>query len=91
MSEVEPLRVLLALAGVLATLAVGVWLVQRLPRLLPGRQAGAGRLATLETRWLDPRTRLVLVRCDQREHLLLLGGSGALVVDSRPAGGQGVA
>jgi flagellar protein FliO/FliZ len=36
---------------------------------------------------LDPRRRLVIVRCDDREHLLLLSAAGDLVVaqmDAKP-------
>ena len=36
----------------------------------------ARRLAVVEVLPLDPRRKLVLVRCDQREHLLLLGQDG---------------
>ncbi len=35
---------------------------------------GAGRLAISQSLALDPRRRLVLVRCDGRELLLLTGG-----------------
>lgn len=31
------------------------------------------RLAVVETLMLDPQRRLVLIRCDQTEHLILLG------------------
>lgn len=39
---------------------------------------GPRRIALIEAMQLDPRHRLVLVRCDQQEHLLLLGAAGAL-------------
>ena len=37
---------------------------------------GARRLAVLEVLPIDPRRKLVLVRCDEREYLLLLGQDG---------------
>jgi len=58
-----------ALAGVLVALLL----------LLRGLRAaglarGAGRLAIEESLALDTRRRLLLVRCDEREALLLTGG-----------------
>ncbi len=47
-----------------------------------------GRLAVVESLSLDPRRRLVLIRRDGTEHLLLLGPTGDLVVGGgadRPA------
>ncbi|MGD2133744.1 MAG: flagellar biosynthetic protein FliO [Maricaulaceae bacterium] len=49
------------------------------------RRGGPRRLAVEEALMLDARRRLVLVRADGREHLLLLGASGETVVESRPA------
>ncbi|WP_020594212.1 flagellar biosynthetic protein FliO [Kiloniella laminariae] len=40
------------------------------------------RIQLVEVRPLDARRRLVLVRCDDREHLLLTGGTHDLVIDS---------
>ncbi len=48
-------------------------------------QAGARRLAVVESLVIAPRRRLVLVRADGREHLLLLGATGETVVESRAA------
>ncbi|PWR19807.1 flagellar biosynthetic protein FliO [Zavarzinia compransoris] len=46
-----------------------------------GLQRQGKRLAVSETLALDPRRRLVLVRRDGREHLLLLSPSGDIVVE----------
>jgi flagellar protein FliO/FliZ len=52
--------------------------------------AGAGkRLSLVEMAPIDGKRRLVLVRRDDTEHLLLLGLSGELVVESGIRGGQG--
>ncbi|MCK4946335.1 MAG: FliO/MopB family protein [Alphaproteobacteria bacterium] len=40
------------------------------------------RLKVVEFLSLDHRRRLVLVRCDDREHLLLLGSQGETVVET---------
>lgn len=43
------------------------------------------RLAVREALVLDPRRRLVIVRSDDTEHVLLLGAERELLLDSRPA------
>ena len=45
------------------------------------RIKGAKRLAILEVAPLDAKRRLVLVRRDGAEHLLLIGGESDLVVE----------
>ena len=52
------------------------------PRLL-GRQGQ--RLAVIEYREIDRSRRLVLVRRDQTEHLLLVGGNTDVVIESLAA------
>ena len=62
-------------AGALAAIVLPLWLAARLLRP-GGRGRGAGRRLTVEEALaLDARRRLLLVRCDGRE-LLLLTGSG---------------
>lgn len=41
-----------------------------------------GRIAVLETREIDEQRKLVLVRCDDVEHLIVIGGPADLVVES---------
>lgn len=67
-----------ALAGVIGF----IYLIQHLLRLVPNRLAAprGGRLQPLTTLALDPRRRLHLVRCDDRQVLLLTGGAQDLVV-----------
>jgi len=45
------------------------------------------RLHVIETLALDARRRVVIVRCDDKEHLIVLGQSSETVVDSMPATG----
>lgn len=45
-------------------------------------KAGEGRLKVLETRYLDPRRRLVLIQRDTRQHLLLLADGRETVIES---------
>ncbi|MBR0683095.1 hypothetical protein GXW74_21575 [Roseomonas eburnea] len=73
-----------ALIGVLAL----ILLAARLARgagLTP--RAGGGRLRVEDSLPLDARRRLVLVRCDGRNLLLLTGGAQDLVVGWLPEAG----
>ncbi len=69
-----------ALIFVLALIALVAWLMRRYgPAMRLGRP---GRLGVVESIALDNRHRLLLVRRDNVEHLLLLGTAGDLVVES---------
>jgi flagellar protein FliO/FliZ len=77
-------RALFALIATLALIAGAAYAARRLGMLQPGAQ-GPRRLKVSESLMLDPRRRLVIVRCDGREHLLLLGPAGDVVVSEAPA------
>lgn len=78
------IRFVAALVAVLALIVAALWLLKRLG--MAGVAAGTGRgrrrLTVVEAVALDTRRRLVLVRRDGVEHLLLLGATGDLVVES---------
>ncbi len=78
------LRFILALAAVLALIAGAAWLVRRfgLFGVSPGRRPDQRRLAINAVQPLDARRRLVLVRRDGVEHLLLIGGANDLLIES---------
>ncbi|MDA8230554.1 MAG: flagellar biosynthetic protein FliO [Magnetospirillum sp.] len=77
------LRAAASLVLVLGLILAGLWAVRRFGlgglRVIPARRR---RLALVEGLSLDAKNRLVLVRRDEREHLLLIGGAGAVVVES---------
>lgn len=53
---------------------------------LPGVVGGSGRrMAVVETLMLGGRHRLFLVRCDQTEHVLVVGPAGATLVNTLDA------
>ncbi|HIJ63618.1 MAG TPA: hypothetical protein HPQ04_13065 [Rhodospirillaceae bacterium] len=82
--DMEPyLRALLALVGVLGLITGGAWIARK-TGLGSGRLGARGkrRLSIVETMALDGRRRLVLVRRDEAEHLLLIGGGADLVIES---------
>jgi flagellar protein FliO/FliZ len=75
------LRFVLALVLVFGLIALCTWVLRRFG---PGglvRPTAGRRLAVVDSLSLDARHRLVLVRRDDREHLILLG-AGETVVES---------
>jgi flagellar protein FliO/FliZ len=92
MSFFDIIRMLAALAVTLGLGGVALVLARRFAPLevLRLKTPAERRLALVESLMLDPQRRLVLVRCDGREHLLLLG-EGRLLSDVDPAGKGGAA
>lgn len=84
MESVDPIRVIGAFGIVLALIglmALGLrYFVQRRPGF--DFQAKGGRLQIVESRMIDARRKLVLVKRDKREHLLLLSGDKETVIES---------
>lgn len=77
------LRFVLALVFVLALIGLVAWVVRRTGMAPRGglRHRGPRRLEIVEVAVLDARRRLVLIRRDDVEHLLLLGHNGERVVE----------
>jgi flagellar protein FliO/FliZ len=75
-----------ALAFVLALVALIAWLARR---FLPGASGVAAgkkrRLVVVENLALDPKTRALLLRRDDVEHLIVLGPAGAAKLETIPA------
>lgn len=82
------LQAVFALAATLGLFGVGVYAARRWAPagLLKLNAAGPKRLAVVETLALDPGRRLVLVRVDEEERLLLLGEGQVLSPLVRRAG-----
>lgn len=80
------LRFVFALAFVLALIGVLAWVARRYGFAPPARRPGQPRrIEVVETIALDSRRRLILVRRDDTEHLLLTGGPNDLLVHSAHA------
>ena len=84
MDWIDWARALFALIATLALVLGAAYAARRLG-MLQHRAEGPKRLKLGETLMLDPRRRLVLVRCDDREHLLLLSPAGDVVVSEMAA------
>jgi flagellar protein FliO/FliZ len=73
-------RLVAALVFVLALIGLCAWLLRRFgPSMRLGRH---GRLGLVESIAIDSRRRLLLVRRDKTEHLLLIGGARDLVIET---------
>lgn len=77
-------RALFALIATLALVVGAAYGARRLGMLQPGG-AGPKRMRVTETLMLDTRRRMVIVRVDDREHVLLLGAASEVVVGEMAA------
>lgn len=77
-------RALFALIATLALIVGVAYGARRLGMLQPGA-AGVKRMRITETLLIDTRRRMVIVRVDEREHVLLLGPGGDIVVGDMAA------
>lgn len=80
-------RFLMALLFVVVLIMAVAWIMRRIGMgggLRPGSRQR--RLGVVEALPLDAKRRLVLIRRDDREHLILLSATGDLLIDSGPSG-----
>jgi flagellar protein FliO/FliZ len=88
MDGISFLRALGALLVVFGLLAAFTVLLRRYGHKLTGLTLGGstgqtGRLSVIESKLIDARSKLVLVRRDNIEHLLLISATGATVVETQ--------
>lgn len=79
-----PVTFIVAFIIVLALIGLVTWLIRRFAGNRLGSNAGRGRmprLAVIDAAAVDGRRRLVLVRRDNVEHLLMIGGPTDIVVE----------
>jgi flagellar protein FliO/FliZ len=79
-----PVNLLLAFVVVLILIGVIAWLIRRITRERRGSAARTRqpRLAVLDTVAVDARRQLVIIRRDNIEHLLMIGGGSDLVIET---------
>src|SRR6185503_8025778 len=80
----QTLTFLFAFIAVLAVIGVAAWVVRRYANNRLGANTQRGRmprLAVIDAAAVDGRRRLVLVRRDNVEHLLMIGGPSDIVVE----------
>jgi hypothetical protein len=78
-----PAKFVLAFVVVLALIALTAWLVRRFGanRLGSSARGRQPRLAVIDAATVDGRRKLVLIRRDNVEHLMMIGGPNDLVVE----------
>ena len=89
---VQPIQFFLALFIIFLGIVGLFWFLRRLgPAGMRLTRTRRGRLEIVESLSIDQRRRLVLCRCGESEHLLLIGGPADLVIARAltPVGAQG--
>lgn len=93
MDSISWIRLVLAISivsGLLALLGLGLRYISLNRLKIPGLKNASRRLSIVETLPLDVRNRLVIIRCDNKEHLLLLGSNQDIVVETNLSPPQNV-
>lgn len=85
-----PMRFLVAFVVVFGLIGLTAWLIRRFgqTRLGESTRGRQPRLAVIEAGPVDGRRRLVLIRRDNVEHLLMIGGPTDIVVEQNIVRGQ---
>ena len=88
MDLVDFTRFVLSFVVVIGLIAGLAWVMRRYGagRIVPA--AGKGRLGVVEATTVDAKRRLVLVRRDNVEHLLLLSATGETVIETGIGAGR---
>ncbi len=77
-------RAVFALIATLALIVGAAYAARRFGMLQPGGP-GVKRMRVTETLLIDTRRRMVIVRVDDREHVMLLGPAGDVLVTEMAA------
>jgi flagellar protein FliO/FliZ len=90
-----PARFLIAFVLVLALIGLSAWLIRQFGSARASTSSGSRnrqpRLAVLDSAVVDARRRLVLIRRDNVEHLILIGGPTDVVVEANVVRAQSAA
>ena len=85
MGILQWLQAIAALVFVLALIVGLAYLARRFGMIQMAQGGAEKRLKVLESLMLDPRRKLVVVKFDAREHLLLLSPAGDVIVSAQDA------
>lgn len=87
MEHVDIGRFVLSFCFVLLLIGGAAWLALKsgLGSRFAQRQSQKARLQVIDRLMIDPRHKLMLIRCDEREHLILLGASHTVLLESTHA------
>ncbi len=83
MEWVDYSRIVFALLGVLGAIALAALAAKKAGLAQSGFSlARKKRLMLVESLTLDARRRLAIIRCDDKEHLIILGSTGETIVET---------
>jgi len=86
MEITEILRFMAALVFVIGLIAACAWAARRFGLVQMGEKASTrGRLAVVESLSIDPKRKLMIIRHDDREHLVMLGDQDLILDAGLPA------
>lgn len=91
MDLVSGFRFVLALVVVIGLIAALAWLLRKYGNGRVTLGGGKGRLAVVEAAHIDAKRRMVLVRRDDVEHLILLAPNSETVIETGIASGASFA
>jgi len=89
MDTIDPTRFVFASLFILGMLGIFALALKKfgqksfLQKSFLQKYGQVGRLTVLETRYIDAKSKLVLVKRDDAEHLLLIGDGKTLVIEKR--------
>lgn len=86
MESADVVRAFVSLIGVVALILLTAWVVKRvgIEKRFAGMRKDA-RLQIVESLYIDARHRVVILRRDTREHVLLVTATDSLVLESYDA------
>jgi len=83
MDTIDPTRFIFASFFVLGLLGVFAVALKKFgQKSMLSKYAQTGRINVLETRYIDGKTKLVLIKRDNVEHLLLIGDGKAITIEA---------
>lgn len=83
MLAAEGIRIFFALIAVIGLIGLGALALRKAGLVsASGGFVRKRRLAVVETLALDARRRLAIIKCDDKEHLVILGASSETLVES---------
>ena len=85
MNWLDWVRAFFALVMVLGLIAAAAYGARRLGMLQTPVAGGKRRMNIVESLFLDPRRRVVIVRVDDQDHVLLLSPFGDRAIAAKPA------
>ena len=83
MAPEDYFRVIFGLVAVIGLIGIAALIARKAGvASLPAGMGRKRRLAVSESLPLDARRRMLIVRCDDREHLIILGAQSETIIDS---------